>query len=109
MSILGGRELELAHNHHNFAWKERHEGEERERLRLVRQHRDGPIHRGLPRGRPSARVSEFVDLTGARIRIRTRLIDCIFQSTTEQRASERAFHRALDRERKSDHSDDDDR
>lgn len=27
-SILGGRELELVHNHHNFAWKERHEGEE---------------------------------------------------------------------------------
>ena len=27
-TILGGRELELVHNHHNFAWKERHEGEE---------------------------------------------------------------------------------
>jgi len=27
-SILGGAELELVHNHHNFAWKERHEGEE---------------------------------------------------------------------------------
>jgi tRNA-splicing ligase RtcB len=27
-SILGGREVELVHNHHNFAWKERHEGEE---------------------------------------------------------------------------------
>jgi tRNA-splicing ligase RtcB len=26
--ILGGRELELVHNHHNFAWKEQHEGEE---------------------------------------------------------------------------------
>lgn len=24
---LGGRELELVHNHHNFAWKEEHEGE----------------------------------------------------------------------------------
>ena len=24
VSILGGRELELVHNHHNFAWKERH-------------------------------------------------------------------------------------
>jgi tRNA-splicing ligase RtcB len=28
VGILGGRELELVHNHHNFAWKERHEGEE---------------------------------------------------------------------------------
>jgi tRNA-splicing ligase RtcB len=26
--ILGGEELELVHNHHNFAWKERHFGEE---------------------------------------------------------------------------------
>ncbi len=28
VSILGGRELELVHNHHNFAWKETHNGEE---------------------------------------------------------------------------------
>ncbi|HWG52193.1 MAG TPA: RtcB family protein [Gemmatimonadaceae bacterium] len=28
VSILGARELELVHNHHNFAWKETHEGEE---------------------------------------------------------------------------------
>jgi len=28
VSILGGREMELIHNHHNFAWKEMHEGEE---------------------------------------------------------------------------------
>ena len=28
VSILGGREQELVHNHHNFAWKESHEGEE---------------------------------------------------------------------------------
>src|ERR1051325_2402969 len=25
VSILNGRELELVHNHHNFAWKERHD------------------------------------------------------------------------------------
>ncbi|HXT16180.1 MAG TPA: RtcB family protein [Gemmatimonadaceae bacterium] len=25
VSILGGREMELVHNHHNFAWKERHD------------------------------------------------------------------------------------
>jgi tRNA-splicing ligase RtcB (3'-phosphate/5'-hydroxy nucleic acid ligase) len=28
VSILGGRELELIHNHHNFAWREIHEGQE---------------------------------------------------------------------------------
>src|SRR5439155_2204593 len=28
VSILGGRELDLVHNHHNFAWKETHDGEE---------------------------------------------------------------------------------
>jgi tRNA-splicing ligase RtcB len=27
VSILGGRELELVHNHHNFAWMEEHGGE----------------------------------------------------------------------------------
>lgn len=28
VEILGGRELELVHNHHNFAWREQHGGEE---------------------------------------------------------------------------------
>ena len=28
VSILGGRETELVHNHHNFAWRETHGGEE---------------------------------------------------------------------------------
>jgi tRNA-splicing ligase RtcB len=28
VSILGGREMQLVHNHHNFAWKEHHDGEE---------------------------------------------------------------------------------
>lgn len=28
VGILGGRELELVHNHHNFAWKEVHDGRE---------------------------------------------------------------------------------
>jgi tRNA-splicing ligase RtcB len=28
VSILGGREMELVHNHHNFAWKETHDGED---------------------------------------------------------------------------------
>lgn len=26
--LLGGREVELVHNHHNFAWTEKHEGDE---------------------------------------------------------------------------------
>jgi tRNA-splicing ligase RtcB (3'-phosphate/5'-hydroxy nucleic acid ligase) len=28
VSLLGGREIELVHNHHNFAWREEHDGEE---------------------------------------------------------------------------------
>ena len=28
MAILGGDEQDLVHNHHNFAWKESHDGEE---------------------------------------------------------------------------------
>jgi tRNA-splicing ligase RtcB len=28
VSILGGHELELVHNHHNFAWREQHDGQE---------------------------------------------------------------------------------
>ena len=28
VELLGGRELELVHNHHNFAWKEQHDGRE---------------------------------------------------------------------------------
>ena len=27
VSILGGREMELVHNHHNFAWREQHDGQ----------------------------------------------------------------------------------
>jgi tRNA-splicing ligase RtcB (3'-phosphate/5'-hydroxy nucleic acid ligase) len=34
VGILGGRELELVHNHHNFAWVEEHGGE---RLHVVRK------------------------------------------------------------------------
>ncbi len=28
VSLLGGTELEIVHNHHNFAWKEKHAGED---------------------------------------------------------------------------------
>ena len=57
---------------------------------------------------PAPRWVRFVDLTGARIRLRSRLIESISQSTADQRASERAFHRTLNRERKADRSWDDD-
>jgi tRNA-splicing ligase RtcB len=34
VGILGGKELDLIHNHHNFAWREQHDGEE---LMVVRK------------------------------------------------------------------------
>lgn len=34
VALLGGRELELVHNHHNFAWREEHDGR---RLIVVRK------------------------------------------------------------------------
>jgi len=40
-------------------------------------------------------------LTGARVRVRTRLIEYIYQCTAEQRAFARAFHRARRAERKA--------
>ena len=45
---------------------------------------------------------KFVDLTGARIRLRTGLIESITQSTADQRMEERNFHRSLNQERKTD-------
>ena len=57
---------------------------------------------------PPARWVKFVDLTGARIRLRARQIQSITQSTADQRSWRRAFHRTLDRERKADRSWDDD-
>jgi hypothetical protein len=53
---------------------------------------------------PCPRWVTFVDLTGARIRLRARLIESVQQSTAEQRAAQRAFYRALERERKADRS-----
>ena len=70
-----------------------------EMARLIEAHLDAE---------PPARWVRFVDLTGARIRLRTRLIESITQSAADQRASRRAFHRMLDRERKADRSWDDD-
>ena len=42
----------------------------------------------------------FVDLAGARVRLRTRQIEYIAQCTAEQRAFQRLLYRALDREAK---------
>jgi hypothetical protein len=44
----------------------------------------------------------FVDLAGSRVRIRTGQINAIWQRSAEQRAWDREFGRALDRERKGD-------
>jgi hypothetical protein len=43
----------------------------------------------------------FVDLSGARVRLRSLEVEYLAQSTAGQRAAERAFHRALSRERKA--------
>ena len=51
-----------------------------------------------------ARWVRFVDLSGSRILLRARQIDCICQCTAEQRARERDFARRLRREAKSDRS-----
>lgn len=50
---------------------------------------------------PAPRWVMFVDLTGARVRVRTRLVEYIYQCTAEQRALARAFHRARSAERKA--------
>jgi|SRR5215471_2880691 len=51
---------------------------------------------------PTPKWVVFVDVTGARVRVRTRLIEYIYQGTAEQRALSRAFHRARSAERKAD-------
>ena len=51
---------------------------------------------------PRQRWIRFVDLSGASIKLRTREIDCLVQSTPEQRAFDRAFGRSMREERKAD-------
>ncbi len=70
VSILGGRELELVHNHHNFAWKEQHEGEE---LVVVRK--------GATPG--VSRPARFIGGSWATTRDRARALDD--RMTEEQR------------------------
>jgi hypothetical protein len=50
---------------------------------------------------PVPRWVMFVDLTGARVRVRARLIEYVYQCTAEQRALARAFQRARQAERKA--------
>ncbi len=49
----------------------------------------------------------FVDLAGARVRLRTARIESAAQCTAAQRAAYRAFQRALDREREQERTWDD--
>ncbi len=58
------------------------------------------IEESLTRTFPPTWVT-FVDITGARVRVRTRRIEYIYQCTAEQRALARAFHRARKAERKA--------
>jgi hypothetical protein len=44
----------------------------------------------------------FVDLHGSKVCVRTRLIKSVFESTVGQRASERQFEKARDREEEAD-------
>jgi hypothetical protein len=46
----------------------------------------------------------FVDLSGSRIRVRSSAIEQIAQCTAEQRATDRAFYRSLQAEKKADPS-----
>ncbi len=53
---------------------------------------------------PSPRWVTFVDVSGSRVRLLTRKIDSICQSTLEQRVAGRALFRALKREREANKS-----
>lgn len=49
--------------------------------------------------RPPPEWTVFVDLAGSRVRLRTRRIEHLVQSTADQRAAHREFHRRLKQER----------
>jgi hypothetical protein len=57
---------------------------------------------------PPVRWVTFVDLKGARVRLRARLITHVEQCTVEQRMLGRAFHRRERQERQADRDWDDD-
>jgi hypothetical protein len=57
---------------------------------------------------PAPEWAVFVDLAGARVRLRTRRIEYLVQSTAEQRATRRELERRMQRERDADRTWDDD-
>jgi hypothetical protein len=50
---------------------------------------------------PTPRWVTFVDLFGARVRVRSAVIQSVAQSTAEQRAADRALWRMLESERRA--------
>lgn len=59
------------------------------------------IERCLDARRPTKWI-RFVDICGSRVRIHRREIEYVFQSTSEQRATYRRYHRAINAESKAD-------
>ena len=51
---------------------------------------------------PAPEWITFVDLVGARVRVRAARIESLVQCTAEQRSARRAFHRAMRQERAAD-------
>lgn len=56
---------------------------------------------------PAPEWITFVDLAGARVRLRARRVEALTQCTAEQRSLRRSFHRALDQERAAERNWDD--
>lgn len=65
------------------------------------------VMRQLGRRRPP-RFITFRDLAGSEVRLRSGLINVVFESTADQRARQREFNRALGEEDEEDRSDWDD-
>jgi hypothetical protein len=57
---------------------------------------------------PTPEWTVFVDLAGARVRLRTRHIESLVQCSADQRAARRDFHRRLRQERDADRAWDED-
>ena len=53
---------------------------------------------------PRPQWVKFVDILGSRVRLQTRQIEYVVQCTVEQRALDREFSRALNREQNADRS-----
>lgn len=59
-------------------------------------------------GRKPSKWIVFVDVIGSRVRVRRREIEYLLQSTSEQRAADRAYGRAMRQECKADRNWEDD-